>query len=70
MSWEQDQHTLVVGGDSNTVRFWDLEQERKVLEIKVDNAKTDNVITALHSKDNGKSIKFHLHSILFLIMIE
>ena len=56
MSWEQEQHILVVGGDSNIVRLWDLEQERKIREIHVD--KTDNVITALHSKENCEYIIF------------
>lgn len=52
MSWEQDTETLVMGGDSRTVRLWDLRAERRTMELPTGGDST-TVITAIHSHQAG-----------------
>nr|XP_053641674.1 regulatory-associated protein of mTOR-like isoform X1 [Cherax quadricarinatus] len=52
MSWEQDTTTLIMGGDSRTVRLWDLQAERRTLELPTGGDNT-TVITAIHSHHAG-----------------
>lgn len=53
ISWEQDTTTLVVGGDSRTVRLWDLKAERRTIELPTTGDST-TVVTAIHSHQAGK----------------
>ncbi|XP_069979013.1 regulatory-associated protein of mTOR isoform X2 [Penaeus vannamei] len=52
LSWEQDTTTLVTGGDSRTVRLWDLQAERRTMELPTGGDST-SFITALHSHQAG-----------------
>ncbi|KAG7167191.1 Regulatory-associated protein of mTOR-like [Homarus americanus] len=52
MSWEQDTATLVIGGDSRTVRVWDMQAERRTMELPTGGDNT-TVITAVHSHHAG-----------------
>ena len=52
MSWEQDTATMVVGGDSRTIRLWDLKAERRTSELPTGGDTSSNV-TALHSHQAG-----------------
>ncbi|KAG0712344.1 Regulatory-associated protein of mTOR [Chionoecetes opilio] len=52
MSWEQDAATLVVGGDSRTIRLWDLKAERRTAELPTGGDAT-SIVTALHSHQAG-----------------
>lgn len=52
MSWEQENGTLVIGGDSRTLRIWDLHAERRTAELPT-GGDSNTVITALHSHQAG-----------------
>ncbi|CAL4161869.1 unnamed protein product, partial [Meganyctiphanes norvegica] len=52
MSWEQDSTTLAMGGDSRTVRLWDMQAERRTQEITT-GGDSNSYITALHSHQAG-----------------
>lgn len=52
MSWEQDTATMVMGGDSRTIRLWDLKAERRTSELPT-GGDTSSIVTALHSHQAG-----------------
>ena len=52
MSWEQDTATMVVGGDSRTIRLWDLKAERRTSEQPT-GGDSSSIVTALHSHQAG-----------------
>ncbi|KAK3870949.1 hypothetical protein Pcinc_016478 [Petrolisthes cinctipes] len=52
MSWEQENGTLVIGGDSRTIRIWDIHAERCTAELPT-GGDSNTVITALHSHQAG-----------------
>nr|UBK23765.1 regulatory-associated protein of mTOR-like [Macrobrachium rosenbergii] len=52
LSWEQDTKTLVVGGDSRTVRLWDLQAERRTMELPT-GGESKTIVTAIHSHQAG-----------------
>ncbi|XP_063861372.1 regulatory-associated protein of mTOR-like isoform X1 [Scylla paramamosain] len=52
MSWEQDTATMVVGGDSRTIRLWDLKAERRISELPT-GGDSSSIVTALHSHQAG-----------------
>nr|XP_045605742.1 regulatory-associated protein of mTOR-like isoform X2 [Procambarus clarkii] len=52
MCWEQNTATLVMGGDSRTIRLWDLRAERRTMELPT-GGDNPTVITAIHSHHAG-----------------
>ncbi|KAK7086926.1 hypothetical protein SK128_000698 [Halocaridina rubra] len=52
LSWEQDSKTLVLGGDSRTVRLWDLQAERRTVELPT-GGESKTFVSAIHSHQAG-----------------